>query len=144
MKWLSVLLILMFVSHQPKSVEGKVVEYCKNHFGKKVGTGECWDLANEALNYAGAKWEAPLNFGELTKDMKPGYILQFTDVKFKGTNYSASFPQHTAIVSKYKTKGNLLTIYQQNYNNKRKVDTLTLNLNDLVSGKIESFRPIGK
>ena len=38
-----------------KSVNEKVVEFCKKHVGKEVGDGECTSLASAALKEAGAK-----------------------------------------------------------------------------------------
>lgn len=80
----------------------KVLEFSKNNIGKKIERGECWDLANSALNYANAKWEAPFNFGTKIdykrENLLPGYILQFSNVKFVFSNGSASFPKHTAII----------------------------------------------
>lgn len=124
----------------------KVLEFSKNNLGKKIERGECWDLANAALNYANAKWEAPFNFGDKidlkNQELKPGYILQFTNVKFIFTNGSASFPKHTAVV--YKSKGKQITLLHQNFNNKRYVDTLTINLENIKNGKIEAYCPVSK
>lgn len=129
-----------------KEVGEKVVEFSKKNFGKKVDRGECWDLAAKALDYANAKWEAPNDFGlkiDIKKEnVKPGDIMQFENVKFKGKFYSSSFPHHTAVA--YKVKDNDILIFHQNYNNKKKVDTLTLHMNDLASGKIDFYRPLSK
>ncbi|MFZ1333710.1 MAG: hypothetical protein WAR83_16070, partial [Flavobacteriales bacterium] len=34
-----------------------IVAYALGQEGKKVGRGECWDLAAEALNSGGATWD---------------------------------------------------------------------------------------
>jgi hypothetical protein len=121
----------------------KVLEFSKKNLGKKIERGECWDLANAALNYANAKWEAPFNFGDRfdykKQELLPGDILQFTNVKFVFTNGSASFPKHTAVV--YKANKNKVTLLHQNFNNKRIVDTLSINFENIKNGKIEAFRP---
>lgn len=121
----------------------KVLEFSKKNLGKKIERGECWDLANSALNYANAKWEAPFNFGDKIdykkQDLLPGDILQFTNVKFVFTNGSASFPKHTAVV--YKANKNKVTLLHQNFNNKRYVDTLSINFENIKNGKIEAYRP---
>jgi hypothetical protein len=59
--------------------------------GKKIGKGECWDLAEQALKNAGAKTSNDLGpveddtdyiWGQEiadVKDVEPGYILQIRD-----------------------------------------------------------------
>jgi hypothetical protein len=126
-------------------VAGKILEYSMKNFGKKVDRGECWDLANGALNYANADWEAPFKFGEKVdykKDLQPGDILQFTNIKMKMPSGGMSFPKHTAIV--YKAKGNEVTLLHQNFNNKKTVDSVTISFDYIKSGKIEAYRPKGK
>lgn len=148
MKKLFLILIgpIVFSSFQTVPVAGKILEFCKNNMGKKVDRGECWDLANMALNYAGADWTGSFNFGDKIdykkEVLKPADILQFTNVKFMFPNRSMSFPKHTAIVSK--ANGGAILVYHQNFNNKRFVDTLTINLENIKNGKIEAYRPKGK
>jgi len=124
----------------------KVLEFSKNNLGKKVERGECWDLANSALNYAKADWKPLYDFGDKfdykKQNLKPGDILQFTNVKFIFANGSSSFPKHTAIV--YKTNKQQLTLLHQNFNNKKYVDTLSINLDNIKNGKIEAYRPKNK
>ncbi|MBP7808557.1 MAG: CHAP domain-containing protein [Bacteroidia bacterium] len=137
---------VVFSSLQTVPVAGKIMEFCKSNMGKKVDRGECWDLANMALNYAGADWTGGFNFGDKIdykkENLKPADILQFTNVKFMFPNRSMSFPKHTAIVSK--AEGGKILVYHQNFNNKRSVDTLTINLENIKNGKIEAYRPKGK
>lgn len=137
---------VVFSSFQTVPVAGKIMQFCKSNMGKKVDRGECWDLANAALNYAGADWSGSFDFGNKidykTEKLKPADILQFTNVKFMFPNRSMSFPKHTAIVSK--ADGGKILIYHQNFNNKRYVDTLTISLENIKNGKIEAYRPKGK
>jgi hypothetical protein len=111
--------------------------------GKKVDRGECWDLANAALNYAEAQWEAPFNFGSKIdikkQSLMPGDILQFSNTNMKFPNGSMTFPKHTAVV--YKAMDKKITILHQNFNSRRYVDTLTIDLDYIKSGKLEAFRP---
>src|SRR5689334_13502000 len=62
----------------------RVVDFVKSKVGKKVGAGECWDLAAEALNTAGARWDGLYGFGELVDwkkaEVYPGDIVQFENV----------------------------------------------------------------
>lgn len=124
----------------------KVLEFSKKNLGKKVERGECWDLASSALNYANANWQPLYDFGDKfdhkKQELKPGDILQFTNVKFMFPNGSASFPKHTAIV--FKANKLQITLLHQNFNNKRYVDTLSINLDNIKNGKIEAYRPKAK
>ncbi len=137
---------IVFSSFQTVPVAGKILEFCKSNMGKKVDRGECWDLANAALNSVGADWTPPFGYGDKIdykkEVLKPADILQFSNVKFMFPNRSMSFPKHTAIVSK--AEGGKILIYHQNFNNKRYVDTLTIALENIKNGKIEAYRPKGK
>jgi hypothetical protein len=130
----------------PVPVAGKILEFCKTNFGKKVDRGECWDLAAAALNYANADWTSPFNFGDKIdykkEGLNPADVLQFTNAKFMFPNRSMSFPQHTAIV--YKADKTKITVYHQNFNNKKVVDTLTFTLENITKGKIDAYRPKAK
>lgn len=147
MRILSILFIFLgtqLFSQTP--VATKILEFSMKNMGKKIDRGECWDLANAALNYAGADWEAPFKFGDKIDhkkvELKPADIIQFTNIKMKMPNGGMSFPQHTAIV--YKANGNRVTLLHQNFNNKRFVDTITISLDYIKSGKIEASRPKAK
>lgn len=113
--------------------------------GKKVGKGECWDLAAEALNSSGAKWSPPYEFGKKLNEKKdmifPGDIIQFEGVKlvYPDKNWN-SFPKHTAIIYKVINKREY-TIAEQNSNGKRFVVLSDINLNYLEKGKYQIYRP---
>lgn len=75
---------------QPLSTNQKVIVWINSNLGKKVKTGECWDLAEEALKQAGAHTSSDL--GPVTddadyvwgdkieiKDVQAGDILQIRD-----------------------------------------------------------------
>ena len=136
-----ILFTLIFTRSFSQTIPEKVLDYAKKHMKKKVDRGECWDLANAALNSAGANWNPPYDFGPKTniQNSKPGDIIQFTDTKLKFPFGSMSFPKHTAIV--YASNKKEITLIHQNFNNKRFVDTVTINLDYIVKGKAEAFRP---
>lgn len=137
------LIPLMAAWLQPASVADKIVAYSKQQMGKKVGHGECWDLAQAALDAAGASWKAPFDFGDKIDykktDLQPADIMQFSNVSFSFPHGTMSFPQHTAIV--YKANKHMVTVFQQNFNKKRYVDTLTINLDQMKKGRLEVYRP---
>ncbi len=81
--------------HQQLTINQKVVHWAHGHLGKPVkipgGKAECWDLAEKALQQAGAQTSTDLGpvgadtnyiWGEPIKDIKdvePGDILQLRD-----------------------------------------------------------------
>ena len=123
----------------------KVVEFCVSNLGKKVGNGECWTLANEALIYAKAKPAVWYTFGrEIALDaVIPGDILQFEAVRFDyGNSYAImGAPNHTAVV--YSVQGKDIFILQQNFG-KRIVTTYKINFDTMTRGKAWAYRPVSR
>jgi hypothetical protein len=131
-------------------LNAKVLAYANKQFGKKVGNGECWTLANLALKSAGARQPGVKGYGLYVfgrkvalKDIVPGDILQFEKVRFEHDDgksfYFQNLPHHTAIVSS--VKGKQVTLIHQNENNVKKVTRLTINLAHQKGGTIAAFRP---
>ena len=52
--------------HTKLSLGQKVYHYASSHVGRRVGRGECYDLADHALKHAGAK-SAP-DYGKINHD----------------------------------------------------------------------------
>ncbi len=142
--------ILFFLSSflnskaQTDAVAKKVVAYCDANKGKKVGKGECWDLAKEALNSAGATWTPPYVFGKALGKKDPlqaGDILQFEKVKIEYPDGSwKELPHHTAIVHSV-VEGTKLIIAEQNANGKRFVILSEIDLSFVKKGKVTAYRP---
>jgi hypothetical protein len=65
----------------------KVLAFVNARMGQTVGRGECWDVAQEALDSNGADWTRPTQFGiELNPAedaILPGDIIQFKSVKLR-------------------------------------------------------------
>jgi hypothetical protein len=101
------------VAGEPPGLGDRVVDYCKQHRGKRVGNGACTILVIAALQSAGANLRGPedpnganrgrdvdFNWGELVfvverdgaefkttgeiKDIRPGDIIQFTNTTLIG------------------------------------------------------------
>mgnify|MGYP006145525327 CR=1 FL=1 len=138
------LLFLVSFNLTAQTTSEKVITYTNKMMNKKVDRGECWDLVAFALNYAEAKWKAPLEFGVLVnhqkEELKPGDIMTFANTEFKSENGKMSFFQHYAIVYEVKDK-NTIVVAHQNFNNVRKVTLLEIPINSLTKGKIEFYRP---
>jgi myosin tail region-interacting protein MTI1 len=121
-----------------------IVVFCTNNKGKKIGKGECWDLAKAALDKAEAVWTPPYEFGRLlTKKDKPlpGDIIQLEKVKIVNPDESwQEFPHHTAIIHKVMGPGKYL-LAEQNNNNQKFVVFSEIDLNNVKKGKYMIYRP---
>ena len=139
------LFVFCFSKAQDTSlINKKVVSFCEKNIDKKVGNGECWDLAKESLNFAGATWTPPYEFGKIilpTNAVLPGDIIQFEKVKIVYPDKSwKELPHHTAIVYKVISRGKYI-IAEQNSNNKKFVVLTEIDLNYLKKGKFTIYRP---
>jgi hypothetical protein len=133
----------------------KITDFAKTRLSQTVGSGECYDLADQALSGAGAK-SAPA-YGKITPNanyvwgkavtlaqLQPGDVIQFsnyqadttvqTDVANKDGSSSndtkvatVSRPHHTAVVKSVGANG-VVTVYEQNVDGDRTVRESTLNV----------------
>ena len=128
----------------------KMLQFVQSHIGKKVGRGECWDLAAQALNYAGATWDGGYGFGrelDIKKDsIYPGDIIQFNKVKtVRKENdqlIKGAYPIHTAVVYQVLEKGVVKMAEQNTSEFGRKVGVSVFDSKTVVSGKVTFYRPI--
>jgi len=138
------LLFSLSFNSAAQTTSEKVIDYTNKMMNKKVDRGECWDLVAFALNYAEAKWKAPLDFGtkidHTKQDLLPGDIMVFDNSEFKYDGGKMSFVQHYAVVYEVKDK-NTIVVAHQNFNNVRKVTLLEIPISGLTKGKIEFYRP---
>ena len=127
----------------------KIVNFCEEHLGRKVGNGNCYALAHCALIDAGARAKFPdypgkgdYVWGDLVYYMErdgaavkssgntdfilPGDVIQFSDCRFGGKGWSQGFGHHTAVIVAVKYGGKELKILQQAYNGKSVVTPLTI------------------
>jgi hypothetical protein len=160
-----VALIAVWLGQEPPPLNQKVLEFARERLGQKVGDGECFALAFEALRHAGARRPTPGPvWGEPIDDVAealPGDIVQFRDAEFvirrtvgrRTTIRSRSFPKHTAIVAAVKrTKGAVvLTVLHQNVGidgedeaARKTVREWGLDMADLKSGTVTVYRPLAE
>ena len=130
----------------------KVISYVNTVLGKQVGRGECWDLAQEALDTVMADWTRPYAFGVPVnpdkEEVRAGDIIQFTRVKIEeklenGTTrfHTLGLPEHTAVIYEVTGPGRY-KLAHQNVDGVRTVMISSINLADVRSGKIRIFRPV--
>lgn len=127
-----------------------IIAFVSARLNKKVGRGECWDLAAEALRAHHAKWDGKYSFGTKvdykSECVYPGDIMQFERViveyKINGGVMRDEVPHHTAVVFEVKSTGDFILAHQ-NYNNKKKVVLAQLNMAHIKKGKVVIYRPQG-
>lgn len=125
-----------------------ILAFTKQSIGTTVGRGECWDLAQKALDYSGSIWKKPFQFGFPLKKgetLLPGDIIQFQSTRFEWKKGNQSgwkqlgAPNHTSIV--YAVKGTQIQLAHQNVNGERKVFLDLIDLKNIVSGSYKIYRP---
>lgn len=148
----------------------KIIQFCTDNVGKKIGDGECTALAYAAVEKAGAKAPSDLPapkppmqkddyvWGRLLdpkEEVLPGDIMQFRDVEIRFTSprlsFSYSYPHHTAIVAEVKGKQKFI-VFQQNVGGpdrtteeqRRTVQKDPLDLSAKVKGTVWIYRPVEK
>jgi hypothetical protein len=133
-------------------INSRIMKYVAGAMGKTIGRGECWDLAQAALDSVHADWKRPLDFGRKVnpdrEKVLPGDIIQFKRVVLKKTFPNGSWtrttlgaPLHTAVIVKVYGP-NHYRIAHQNVGGKRYVMEGDLDLNDMTSGWYGIYRPL--
>lgn len=128
----------------------QILAFVKSQLNKKVGRGECWDLAAQGLNKIGATWDKGYVFGKEVDVKKeciyPGDIFQFEGVKIEykkgNTTYWEEMDHHTAVVFKVNSKESFVMAEQNTSKLGRKVGLSTLELKNILKGSYKVFRPV--
>ena len=130
----------------------KVIKFVDRVIGTTVGRGECWDLAQQALDQNLADWTRPTTYGlplnPYTTAIKAGDIIQFRNLKITEhlpdgvTKWETlGAPDHTAIVYKVLGKKHFILAHQ-NIGGKRSVVKSEINLTNVTGGKYWIYRPV--
>ena len=143
-------LLLGTQSHVPQPVGEEVAAFAEASMNKKVGRGECWDLAQFALNKAGATWDGSYGFGTpvhwRTGPVLRGDIVQFDKVlierRTERSMEQVTMGPHTAIVIEVLEKGRYVIAHQNFGPAGRKVSPYDLVMADVKKGTITFFRPV--
>lgn len=154
MKLITVFLFVFFSGHSFAQCDTiaplnkGILSYTASKMNKKVGTGECWDLAKFALEEVDAKWDKDYVYGrklEPNECVLPGDIIQFEKIKIKYKKGSQTFteemPHHTAIIFEMKNQDEVILAHQNTGYSGRKVGTSTLRFSTIISGKYYIYRP---
>lgn len=126
----------------------QVLNFAQANLKKKVGRGECWDLAKYALESCSAAWDHKFEFGKLLSNddcLMPGDIIQFKGVKIKykegKSTYSVTMDQHTAIVNRVISSDEVELIHQNTAFSGKKVGVSMLKFSTIYKGKYMIYRP---
>lgn len=127
-----------------------IISFVNSKMNKKVGTGECWDLAKEALDLVKAKWDGNIQFGKVvnykTDCIYPGDIIQFEKVKVKYVENKMTYEEvmghHTSIIYTVNGIGNYLLAHQNTAYTGRKVGKSNLKIGNITAGTFTIFRPV--
>ncbi|KAG7694038.1 hypothetical protein KL930_002999 [Ogataea haglerorum] len=145
-----------------------VAGWTEAHKGKKVGDGECWTLAHDALQrgcgkhafvssglvhgallstITGKKGGPEVRKEPVSDTVKRGDILQFANCCFRYPNKALFYgsPDHTSIVGHVTGSTELprLQVLHQNVNGEKIVIEESIDLDMLVEGSVKVYRPIG-
>lgn len=126
-----------------------VAAFAEAAMGTRVGRGECWDLAQHALNEAGARWDGYYGFGEQLDTTKVtvqrGDVVQFEGVMVERRMGSSltqeTMGHHTAIVLSVGASGRYTLAHQNFGKGGRNVSRYELVMADVKRGEITFFRP---
>lgn len=121
-----------------------ILDYAQGRIGQKIERGNCWDLAYQALNYAGARLPYGFENYEFGREISrsqlaPGNLISFREVQIQYPNgYWMSFsPVHVAIVKQ--VNGNQVTVIHQNAPYGSPVREDVIDLGYVTSGTVRYF-----
>lgn len=100
----------------------KVRKFCLESFDSCVGNGECAELATQALKSSRATRTGVYTWGRELDDREPvlpGDIVQLELARLKTSDFSRSFPHHTAVVEEVRPTE--IVVLQQNVGPKGKI-----------------------
>ena len=125
----------------------KVLAFARQNLGKKVGNGECWTLAADAISAGGGQRPRDYVHGRELRPgetVLPGDIMQFESVRLENSKgwRTLGSPHHTAVIQS--VSGKTYGILHQNTGGGeagKKVESVSINLADLKSGTIKIYRP---
>ena len=155
---------------RPDPLEARVLAFAQASFGRKVGTGQCAELADHALTSNGANTfsdYAAATHGDdyvwgtriALADARPGDIIQFRDYavtvtarsKMDKQSDSLDWSHHTAVVEQ--NLGDVLVVLEQNVDDSQTVkrgripirSTIVsdgrVTTSTVIEGQLSAYRP---
>jgi hypothetical protein len=126
----------------------QVLAFARQHLGKRVGNGECWTLAADAITAAGGERPRGYVHGRELRPgetVLPGDIMQFNSVRLENRKgwRTMGHPHHTAVIQSA-SGSKTYSLLHQNFGGGeegKKVQSITINLGELTSGTVTIYRP---
>ncbi|MEO5712244.1 MAG: hypothetical protein ABIT37_02040 [Luteolibacter sp.] len=124
-----------------------VVGFCQMNKGRKVGDGQCWALADEAMKSAGRNrpgshmrvWGRVVHRARET--VRAGDIVEFENARFRDDKMTViTGSHHTAVVMTDESAGKFV-VAEQNFGGGQRVSFREMSLKTHVSGKVAVYRP---
>jgi hypothetical protein len=146
----------------------RLVQFCRSYLGRRLGNGECSEVAVYGLPAAGAEldfdnpWgrfvcqytavdgrptvQVPSSQKSRKPDVRPGDLIQYEGVLFESypeTGYSfREYPHHTSVVERVSSDGLTLIMLEQNVMGAKYVQRTRLFLPEMTAGTMRVTRPI--
>ncbi|MBL9113903.1 MAG: hypothetical protein JNJ83_02775 [Verrucomicrobiaceae bacterium] len=155
---------------QTNEAGNKVLAFCQQRIGRRVGKGQCAHLSSEALKHLGPRRRPPdfpakgdYVWGDLVafiragtggivglealSKVQPGDIVQIRNACFEGSwltggTYLLTTHHHTTVVEKVRLEDGVLHILHQNVKGVFGVTRGTHELRRLKSGWLRIYRPV--
>jgi hypothetical protein len=152
-----------------QTIGSAMVSYLQSRVNSRVGGGECDHMAVEALRVGGGEFvasdlgsDAPdtgdlvwgtqvklISFNGQWSDSNPssavqaGDVIQYNTAVFTLADSSTiqTPTHHTSVVAAVDQNGNPTSVYQQNFNSVRTVQTAAIDVTTLTSGWLRVYRP---
>ena len=154
------------------NLNARLVQFCRSYLGRKLGNGQCSELATLGLPAIGARLDFSQQWGHQVyhfgasggrqwiqlgeagrtaknwsqMDVRPGDIIQYENVRFEkhwpGGYSFQSYPHHTSVIEQVSRDGRSYKVLEQNVNNTQFVLETTLYLPDLTEGVLHITRPM--
>ena len=158
----------------PTNLNAALVRFCRSYLGRRLGNGQCSELAMIGLPAIGAQmdlsnqWGTPVcNYGVAggrrfvqlggagvvrgnprKANVKAGDLIQYENVKFErhwDGGYSVrEYPHHTSIIEQVSRDGNTLKVLEQNVNGTQFIVETMLYLPDQTEGTMRITRPVAR
>jgi len=147
------LVLLAVVGCAPQLDVGRLVSakplvaFCRTHHGKKVGDGQCWALADEAMKSAGKNrpgsdlrvWGRVVDPARET--VRVGDIVECENARFREPRMTVvTGSHHTAVVMTAESAGKFV-VAEQNFGGGKRVSFREMSLKTWVSGTVVVYRP---
>lgn len=150
-----------------QALNNKVAAFLQTRVGQHIGGGDCAHAVSEALRAAGGEFMAAdlgadspaagdyvwgtylkqLSYTNKVVDTQPnlklvaGDVIQYHNAKIVTATGTITASHHTSVVAAVNSSGMPTFVYEQNFNNIRKLTKDAIDLTKLSGGYVRIYRP---